>query len=309
MIWGSDNSMFVGMTSRGWASTGKKPYGLQRLVWSGKTPFEIKAMKAKDDGFELEFTKPVNMTLARDSTQYQMTSFNYKYHYKYGSPIVGQQKGLVRKAEVSEDGLSVKLTIDGMRLGFIHQLKIPGLKSSLGERLLHDTAYYTLNEVPGGELKSQPTPNMIKALEGIVQEKRVNEMPLTWTEGFDQQVTIGTKPGLKYDIGELELERGKKIELTFNNNDDMLHNLVITQKGDAVDKVADMALELGLDGADLNYVPDSDQVIVHTGILEPETSEKIYFQVPNSPGEYWIVCTFPGHAASMRIKLIVKESI
>ena len=60
----------------------------------------------------------------------------------------------------------------------------------------------------------------------------------------------------------------------------MLHNLVITQKGEStVDKVADMALKLGLDGADLNYVPDTDMVIVHTGILEPGTSEKIYFQV------------------------------
>ena len=55
MIWGSDDSMFVGMTSRGWSSTGKEEYGLQRLVWNGKMPFEIKAIKAKDDGFELEF--------------------------------------------------------------------------------------------------------------------------------------------------------------------------------------------------------------------------------------------------------------
>ena len=88
----------------------------------------------------------------------------------------------------------------------------------------------------------------------------------------------------------------------------MLHNLVVTQKGDAVEKVADLAQQMGLDGADLNYVPESDLVIAHSGILEPGTSEKVYFQVPWQAGEYWIVCTFPGHAASMRIKLIVKES-
>lgn len=309
MIWGSDQSMFVGMTSRGWASTGKKKFGLQRLIWNGKTPFEIKTMKAQADGFLLEFTKPVIKTVAANPENYQVTSFNYKYHYNYGSPIVGQQKGLTTNAEVSEDGLSVKLTIDGMRLGFIHQLKIPDLKSIGGESLLHDTAYYTLNEVPGGELKSLPTENMNSAAKGIVQEKRVNEMPLTWTDGSDRQINIGTKPGLKYDMEELELERGQKIELTFSNNDDMLHNLVITQKGDAVDKVADLALKLGLDGADLNYVPESDLVIAHSGILEPESSEKIYFQAPRIAGEYWIVCTFPGHAASMRIKLIVKESV
>lgn len=309
MIWGSDNSMFVGMTSRGWASTGKSVYGLQRLVWNGKIPFEIKSISARDDGFELQFTKAVNMAVAADPETYQMTSFNYKYHYKYGSPIVDQQKGMVEKTEVAEDGLSVRLTVHGMRLGFIHQIKIPELRSRAGEKLLHDTGYYTLNEVPGGELKSPPTEGMAVAMKGIVQEKRVNEMPLNWLEGPDRQIVIGTKPGLKYDIDELELERGKKIELTFNNNDDMLHNLVVTQKGsESVDTVGDMALKLGLDGADLNYVPDSDLVIVHTGILEPGTSEKIYLQVPWDPGEYWIVCTFPGHAASMRIKLIVKEN-
>lgn len=308
MIWGSDNSMFVGMTSRGWSSTGKKEFGLQRLVWNGNIPFEIKTMKAKDDGFELEFTKPVNKTIAAKPETYQITSFNYKYHFNYGSPIVDQQKGVVKKVAISEDGLTARLIVDGMRLGFIHQVKAMKLKSKEGEELLHNTGYYTLNEVPGGVLKSAPTENMLA--KGIVQEKRVNEMPLNWINGSDQQVVIGTKPGLKYDINELVLERGKKIELTFNNNDDMLHNLVVTQKGiTSVDKVGDEALKLGLDGADLNYVPDSDLVIVHTGIVEPGTSEKIYFQAPWQPGEYWIVCTFPGHAATMRIKLIVKESV
>lgn len=309
MIWGSDRSMFVGMTSRGWSSTGKEMYGLQRLVWNGKIPFEIKTMKAQDDGFVLEFTKPVNKTLANNIASYQITSFNYKYHNTYGSPIVDQQKGMVKKAEISEDGLSVKLTVHGMRLGFIHQMKIPDLKSTTGEKLLHDTGYYTLNEVPSGELKSPATEGMKKAMKGIVQEKRVNEMPLNWTEGPDQKVVIATKPGLKYDIEELVLEPGKRIELTFNNNDDMLHNLVITKKGEeSVDTVAGMALQLGLDGADLNYVPDSDLIIVHTGILQPGSSEQIYFQVPRDPGKYWIVCTFPGHATSMRVKLIVKEN-
>jgi len=310
MIWGSDNSMFVGMTSRGWSSTGKEMFGLQRLVWNGKTPFEIKTMRAQDDGFLLEFTKPVNQMNADNPDSYQITSFNYKYHNTYGSPIVDQQKGMVTKVEVSEDGLFAKLTVHGMRLGFIHQLKIPDLRATSGEKLLHDTGYYTLNEVPSGQLKSPATENMTKATKGIVQEKRVNEMPLTWSEGPDKKVAIGTQPGLKYDIEELVLEPGKKIELTFNNNDDMLHNLVITQKGEeSVDEVAGMALELGLDGADLNYVPNSDLIIVHTGILQPESSEQIYFQTPREPGEYWIVCTFPGHATSMRVKMIVKESI
>lgn len=307
MIWGSDDSMFVGMTSRGWSSTGKEEYGLQRLVWNGKIPFEIKTIKAKDDGFELEFTKPVNKTIAEKPETYEMISFNYKYHYNYGSSIVDQSKGSVEKVLVAADGMSVKLTIDGMRLGFIHQVKVANLKSTTGDRLLHDTGYYTLNEVPGGVLKSKPTASMVNAQKEIAQPKRVNEMPLTWLNGVDEKLVLGTKPGLKYDIAELVVQANSKIELTFSNNDDMLHNVVITQRGLAsVDKVGDMGAALGLDGADQNYVPDTDLVLYHTGIVEPGNVEKIYFQAPNIPGEYWIVCTFPGHAKVMRAKLIVK---
>ncbi len=306
MIWGSDNSMFVGMTSRGWRSTGSAEYGLQRLVWNGKTPFEIKTMKAQEDGFILEFTKPINRKLGKETSTYQITSFNYKYHNTYGSPIVDQQKAIIQKVELSEDMRSARLTVDGMRLGFIHQLKIPDLIATTGEKLLHNTGYYTLNEVPGGVLKSRPIIDE-KNTKGIVQPKRTNEMPIAWQNGADQKIGVATKPGLKYDVDQIIVAKNSKIELTFTNNDDMLHNLVLTQMGKAsVDKVGDMGLRLGLDGADLNYVPDTDLVLIHTGIVEPGTKETIYFQAPSIPGEYWIVCTFPGHAASMRTKFIVE---
>ena len=57
---GKDGSLFVGGTNRGWGSRGTKPFAIERLVWTGKSPFEVKEMKAKPDGFELTFTKPVD---------------------------------------------------------------------------------------------------------------------------------------------------------------------------------------------------------------------------------------------------------
>jgi azurin/glucose/arabinose dehydrogenase len=307
MIWGSDASMLVGMTSRGWASTGKEPYGLQRLVWTGKTPFEIKTMKALANGFLLEFTKPINSKIAADPSTYQITTFNYKYHDTYGSPIIDQQKGMVQNAEVAEDGLSVNLTVHGMRLGYIHELKVPGLKSSSGEPLLHPTAYYTLNEVPGGVLKTVDMSVRSNSSGENTQSKRINVMPPNWHKGPDTKLVIGTVPGLKYDVSDLVVKANSKIELTFTNNDDMLHNVVLTAAGDdSPDKVGESALKLGLDGAALNYVPDSDLVLFHTGIVGPGTAEKIYFEAPAKPGQYWIVCTFPGHHITMRAKFIVQ---
>lgn len=214
---------------------------------------------------------------------------------------------MIHKIDVAEDGMSAKLTVHGMRLGFIHQLEAPGVKSKDGMALLHDTGYYTLNQVPGGELKSPQMAGQMKSSGNeIVQAKRVNKMPETWTDGAETTLTVGTLPGLKFDVAELEVKAGSKVQLVFENNDDMLHNFVITKPGDAIDKVSKMAEGLGLDGADLNYVPDTEMVLFHTGIIQPESTESIFFEAPTEPGEYRFVCTFPGHSYVMRGKLIVK---
>ena len=46
---------------------------------------------------------------------------------------------------------------------------------------------------------------------------------------------------------------------------------------------------MGLEGQEMNYVPDTDLVMYHTGIPQPDTSETIYFEAPWDPGEYWIL--------------------
>ena len=148
MVWGKDGSMFVGMTSRGWGSTGPEPYGLQRLEWTGLMPFEVKTVEARPDGFELTFTKPLNPEIASELSSYHVTGLTYKYHSTYGSPITNREAAPVRGVRVSEDGLKARIVVDGLRKGYIHELKMTSLRSSAGEPPLHDVAYYTLNETP-----------------------------------------------------------------------------------------------------------------------------------------------------------------
>ena len=308
MLWGEDGSVFVGMTSRGWSSTGPELFGLQRLVWTGKTPFEIKTMSALADGFELTFTQAVDKKLAADPSSYNMTSFNYHYHSTYGSDIIEKQNCHITKATVSEDGLKVKLEVHGLRKGYIHEIKST-VKSAGGNPLLHNVGYYTLNDVPGGKiLTGGMDMSMAKSSSGsnTKSAKRVTEMPESWTDGPEVTLSLGTKPGLLFNTKTLEVKAGSKVSITFSNNDDMLHNLVITKPGDAIDEVAKLAENLGLDGPDKNYVPDTDKVLFHSNILQPESSETIYFTAPTEPGEYRYVCTFPGHSYTMRGTLIVK---
>ncbi len=147
MRWGLDASMFVGMTSRGWSSTGKDEFGLQRLEWTGKTPFEMKTVKSMSDGFLIEFTQPVNKETAKALESYKINSFTYKYHHNYGSPIINAKNLKIKGIQVAEDGMSVRLAIDSLRLGYIHELRLEGLKNTDDRPLLHAFGYYTLNNI------------------------------------------------------------------------------------------------------------------------------------------------------------------
>ncbi len=148
MAQGTDGSMFVGLTNRGWSSLGSSSYGLQRLVWTGKTPFEIQEMRALSDGFELVLTEPVDRTTASDAGSYAMNSYTYLYHSTYGSDEIQKRDLAIGEATVSEDGRSVRLQVDGLRELFVHELTAAGLRSADGRPLLHPNAYYTLNRIP-----------------------------------------------------------------------------------------------------------------------------------------------------------------
>lgn len=151
MAFGKDGSLFVGETNRGWGSAGTTTAGIERLVWTGKIPFEIKTIKAMPDGFEIEFTKPVNKATAQDFKNYNVESFIYKYHPVYGSPPVDKKDCPVKGIKLSNDGLKVRILVNELRHHFIHEIKLDGLKDEDGKPLLHNTSFYTLNNIPNGE--------------------------------------------------------------------------------------------------------------------------------------------------------------
>jgi hypothetical protein len=142
-----NGALFVGGTDRGWGARGGKPFALQRLDWSGMTPFEIHEMRVKPDGFELTFTAPVDPATAGKPESYQFRTFTYIYQSNYGSPEVDETKPPIESATVAADGRSVRLKT-ALNLGHLHELKPVGVRSAAGQPLLHPLAYYTLNEIP-----------------------------------------------------------------------------------------------------------------------------------------------------------------
>lgn len=143
-----NGSLVTGGTNRGWPVRGMKDNLLQRLDWTGRMPFEILDIRAQPDGFVVRFTRPADAAQAARPESYQLQTFTHVYQQGYGSPEVDHTTPVVTAAELSTDGMSVRLRVEGLVQGHVHDFHLPAFKARDGELLLHDRAYYTLNEIP-----------------------------------------------------------------------------------------------------------------------------------------------------------------
>jgi cytochrome c551/c552 len=152
MAWAKDGSLFVGETNRGWGSAGEANQGLQRLVWNNRVPFEMRAVRAMPDGFEIEFTRPVDIKSAEDIASYKVSSHTYKYHPVYGSPPVNGEDLTIKGVKVSPDGMKARIVVDNLRRYYLHDITLNGVRAQENfYSLVHPTAYYTLNNIPEGQ--------------------------------------------------------------------------------------------------------------------------------------------------------------
>ncbi len=156
IVMGPDGKAYVGgCKGAHWAAVGPQLYSLDRISFTGKTPFEIKEVHAMPDGFELSFTRPVDPENGAKLDGYDVAQFNYEYHEKYGSSEFDHDHKpdsssdiKVLKATVSGDHQTVRLTLEGLRPGFITMIHSLDVTSADGDALRHDTCWYTLNQIP-----------------------------------------------------------------------------------------------------------------------------------------------------------------
>ena len=154
-----DGKLYVGgCKNRAWAALGPYESSLDVVSWTGKTPFEVKAVYAKPDGFELTFTQPVNREFASDPEAYDVMQYNYRYHQAYGSKEYdhdGKENSAtsitVTRAEVSRDRLKVRLRVEGWKPRYVTMIRPYDVENDEGDTLWNDTFYYTLNSIPKGE--------------------------------------------------------------------------------------------------------------------------------------------------------------
>ncbi|MBC8348683.1 MAG: hypothetical protein O3A82_05310 [Verrucomicrobia bacterium] len=144
-------NLLCGGTNRGWPVRGIKPFALERLQWTGRMPFEIERINITPQGFDIRFTKPVDIATGKDPENYKVSTFTHIYHGGYGGPEVDGTAPAVETVRLSGDGLRATIQLPELKIGHVHEFDFGLLRSRDGEELLHRHAYYTVNEIPSGQ--------------------------------------------------------------------------------------------------------------------------------------------------------------
>ena len=123
-----------------------------------------------------------------------------------------------------------------------------------------------------------------------------------------REIIIKAISGLQYDSVRFKVAPGETVKITLVNTDEMAHNMVITEQGERVN-IVDMALKMGTEGQQKNYIPDSDKILAAIPILNPDERYSITFTAPEKEGVYPYVCTYPGHGTVMYGAMYVTNNL
>lgn len=111
-------------------------------------------------------------------------------------------------------------------------------------------------------------------------------------------INITGTDNMKFDVSLIEAEAGETIEIVFTTKSDMpkqamAHNIAIIDLG--VDLEEFVMASIG--SADNDYIAPAfeDRVIANSEMIGGGETSTFEFTVPETPGDYDFVCTFPGH--------------
>ncbi|MDZ7683506.1 MAG: plastocyanin/azurin family copper-binding protein [Fodinibius sp.] len=120
---------------------------------------------------------------------------------------------------------------------------------------------------------------------------------------------VGTD-NMKFSVTSIEAEAGEQITIKLTTKSEipkmaMAHNVVVIDKDTDVEAVAQASMR----ARDNDYIAPEykDQIIAATGLAGGGETVEVTFTVPEEPGEYPYICSFPGHfQAGMKGVLTVK---
>ncbi|MEY5025631.1 MAG: hypothetical protein RLZZ244_1159 [Verrucomicrobiota bacterium] len=135
--------LYVGQTMREWAGAME---GLQRIVFHGGKVFEVKGMFLKRNGFELEFTEPVDPSVGNEPEAFATETYGYEYASRYGGEEKEKKTCLPQRVEWSADRRRVHLEYGAMQAQRVYRVTLKGLSAG-ALPLGHPMVAYTVNRL------------------------------------------------------------------------------------------------------------------------------------------------------------------
>jgi hypothetical protein len=135
--------LYVGQTMREWAGPME---GLQRIKYNGGRVFEILSMRITKDGFDLEFTQPVDPGVGETPSAFATETYWYEYSSSYGGPESDLKTLRPTELKWSTDRRKVHLTYPQMVAKRVMRITMNGLTSSQ-QILGHAMVAYTVNQL------------------------------------------------------------------------------------------------------------------------------------------------------------------
>lgn len=230
LVWGPNGSLFVGGIGApgNWGQEKKLWYGLERMTYNGKSTFEMLKVKAKTNGFHIEFTMPIAPLASITPATFEASHWYYEPTADYGGPKKGVEKLTIKNVSLSEDRKSVYLEIDGLKPLHVAYLRIAKPFVSESDQSLWTTeTWYTMNSVPQNDYVSG-SPVQQQAQNTLSSEEKA----AGWELLFDGKTTNGWRSFKKESIGSawkvingnLILDTSNKKDWQIKNGGDIITN-------------------------------------------------------------------------------------
>ncbi len=314
--------------SDGWQSYAKENGSLQRVRYTGGSYAIPHRVETRANGFVVHFNTKIDPNSVNPKRAFAQ-QWNYLYSGAYGSQeysvktpgVAGHDPVKIASMHLLPDEASVFVEIPQlhpvMQLHLYMELKtadgrsfIPDLYYSvfhLGEPFTGFDGYAPVPKEPWNDF---PTPSKNPVDPRLLRQEQLgkilgDEARLAAVPRFE----VDAVAGLKFEPVRLTAKAGSRASLTVINRDpSMPHNLVLVrpERLQAIGE-GSMKLAASAEGLAKHYVIEDDGVIAMSPILQSGSRYTIYFDVPEEPGEYPYLCTFPGHWQVTRGVLVVTE--
>jgi putative heme-binding domain-containing protein len=315
-----DHQLYV-VGMNGWGSYAPENACLQRLRYPKQEPITPVGFHVRENGVELSLSKAVDNAAPglkeslSDVKNYFAQAWNYRYGPNYGSAeystrhpgVRGHDRVSIRSVHFKDDGKTLFIEMPDLQLA--NQLHLHVALAGNQPWDLFATIHRMdkpWTEFPGYQpSKKVIAPHPIESDLKLALRKKVNPWRKRLQDATDLDIEAGQN--LSFNKRELRVKAGASVALKFKNPDGVPHNWALVKPG-TLQKVGELANRLIGDpeAAINNYIPNSDDVICYTDIVEGQDETIIYFKAPSVEGRYPYLCTFPGHWMVMNGELVVE---